>query len=73
MKNKWQLISSIIQLIVGLLSIIAFIILAINGEIITRWIITLLLAIAFVIIGIIGIIDYKKYTPYNGVYFFLTY
>ena len=60
MKNKWQLISSIIQLIVGLLSILAFIILAINGEIVTRWIITLLLAIAFVIIVIIGIIDYRK-------------
>ena len=59
MKNKWKLISSIIQLIVGLLSIIAFIILAINGEIMTKWIITLLLAIAFVILGIIGIIDYK--------------
>jgi len=60
MKNKWKLISSIIQLVVGLLAIIAFIILAINGEIMTRWIITLLLAIAFVILGVIGIIDYKK-------------
>jgi len=60
MKNKWKLISSMIQLVVGLLAIITFIILAINGEIMTRWIITLLLAIAFVILGVIGIIDYKK-------------
>lgn len=60
MKSKWNLISSIIQLVFGALAIIAFIILAINGEIITKWIITLLLAIAFVIIGIIGIIDYKS-------------
>ena len=59
MKCKWNLISSIVQLVVGLLAIIAFIILAMNGEIMTKWIITLLLAIAFVILGIIGIIDYR--------------
>lgn len=59
MKSKWSLICSIVQLVVGLLAIIAFIILAINGEIMTKWIITLLLAVAFVILGIIGIIDYK--------------
>ena len=60
MKNKWNLVSSIVQLVFGLLAIISFIILAISGEIMTKWIITLLLAIAFVIIGIIGIIDYKS-------------
>ena len=60
MKSKWNLISSIIQLVFGILAIIAFIILAINGEFIVRWIITLLLAIAFVIIGIIGIMNYKS-------------
>lgn len=60
MKSKWNLISSIIQLVFGILVIIAFIILAINGEFIVRWIITLLLSIAFVIIGIIGIMNYKS-------------
>ena len=60
MKSKWSLISSIIQLVFGLLAIIAFIILTINGEVMNKWIITLLLAIAFVFIGIIGIIDYKS-------------
>lgn len=60
MKSKWNLISSVIQLIFGILAIGAFIILLINGEDISRWIITLLLAVAFVIIGIIGIIDYKS-------------
>ena len=60
MKSKWNLISSIIQLVFGVLAIIAFIILAIKGEFITKWVITLLLAIAFVIIGIIGIVDYKS-------------
>ena len=60
MKSKLSLISSIIQLIFGILAIVAFIILLINGEDIFKWIITLLLAVAFVIIGIIGIIDYKR-------------
>jgi len=60
MKSKWNLISSIIQLVIGILAIIAFIIIAISGEVMTKWIITLLLAIAFVIIGIIGIRDYKS-------------
>ena len=60
MKSKWSLMNSIIQLVFGLLAIIAFIILTINGEVMTKWIITLLLAIAFVFIGIIGIIDYKS-------------
>ncbi len=60
MKSKLSLISAIIQFIFGMLAIVAFIILLINGEDIYKWIITLLLAVAFVIIGIIGIIDYKR-------------
>lgn len=59
MKSKWDLISSIIQLVVGIVSIIAFIIIAVNGENMTRWIVTLILAIAYAVLGIIGIIDYK--------------
>ena len=60
MKSKWYLISSIFQALVGLVAIFFFIILAINGEVMTRWIITLLLAVGYVVIGIIGIIDYIK-------------
>lgn len=60
MKSKWNLFSSIIQLLFGLLAIAAFIILAISGEVMGRWIVTLILAIAFVIIGIFGIIDYNS-------------
>ena len=59
MKSKWNLISSIIQLVVGILAIIAFIILYVTGENMTRWIVTLILALAYVVLGIIGIIDYK--------------
>jgi len=60
MKTKWYLFSSIFQLVVGVLAVAAFIILAINGEDMGRWVVTFLLAIAFCILGILGIIDYCK-------------
>lgn len=60
MKNKWYLISSIFQVLIGLIAIVFFIILVINGEEMTKWIITLLLAIFYVVIGVIGIIDNIK-------------
>ncbi len=60
MKNKWSLIGSVVQLIFGILAIIAFVVLLITGEKISQWIVTLLFAIAFVIMGILGIIDYKS-------------
>ena len=60
MKSKLSLISSIVQLVFGTLAIVAFIILLITREDISKWLITLLLAVAFVIIGIIGIIEYKS-------------
>ncbi len=46
MKSKWYLISSIFQALIGLIAIIFFI--------------TLFLAIAYVVIGTIGIIDNIK-------------
>ncbi len=60
MKSRWYFICSIFQVVVGLTAIVAFVVLAINGEMETRWIITLLLAIAFVAMGVVGIIDNKR-------------
>lgn len=60
MKNKWFLISSIVQVIIGLLGIASFIILLINYKNITKWIVTLILAIVLLITGIVGIINYKN-------------
>lgn len=60
MKSKWQLFASIFQLIVGILAILSFVILGIGGENMTKWIVTLLLSVAFVVLGIIGIADYKS-------------
>ena len=59
MKNKWSLVSAIIQLVIGTLVILSFFVLWANGEDMTRWIITFILSVAFVVLGVIGIIDYK--------------
>ena len=60
MKSKWSLVSSIIQMVIGILAIIAFFILAVNGENMTRWIVTLILSVVFVCLGIKGFIDNKS-------------
>lgn len=60
MKSKWQLFASVFQLIVGVLAIASFVILGFGGENMTKWIVTLILAIAFVVMGIIGVVDYKS-------------
>lgn len=60
MKSKWSLIVSIIQLVVGIMAIAAFAVIAISGENMAKWIITLILAVAYFVLGIIGIIDYKS-------------
>ena len=59
MKSKWQLFSSLFQLIIGIVAVISFAILGFSGENMTKWIVTLILAIAYVVLGIIGIIDYR--------------
>lgn len=60
MKNKFNLITSIFQIVVGIAAVLAYVVLAINGENMVRWIVTLILSIAFIVIGIIGIVDYKS-------------
>ena len=58
--SKWLLFSSIFQIVVGIAAIIAYIVIAASGEPLGKWTVTLLLAIAFVVIGAIGIADWKK-------------
>ena len=60
MKSKRYLIVSIFQLIIGVVAIAAFFVIRSSGENMAKWIITLLLALAYVVLGIIGIIDYKS-------------
>ena len=58
MKNKWQLAASIFQLVIGILAIAAFIVAAVNRENMLKWIPALILAIAFSVMGILGIKAY---------------
>ena len=60
MKNIWPLIASIFQLVVGVLAIAAFAVMVSGGEDMTRWIITLVLALGYVVMGIMGIIEWRK-------------
>ena len=58
--RKRYLFAAIFQFIVGVVAIIAYVVIAASGEPLGKWIVTLLLAIAFVVIGVIGIADWKK-------------
>ena len=58
--SKWRLFSSIFQIVVGIAAISAYIVIAASGEPLGKWTVTLLLAIAFVVIGAMGIADWKK-------------
>ena len=60
MKINWQLFASIFQLIVGVVAIVAFAIVGFGGESVAKWIVTLLLSIAFVVLGVVGIVDYTS-------------
>lgn len=58
--KKWNLFAAIFQIIVGIAAIIAYIFVAASGEPLGKWTITLILAITFVVMGIINIITYVK-------------
>lgn len=60
MKSKWYLFYSIFQVIVEIAAIIAYIVIAAAGEPLGKWTVTLILAIAFVIVGVIGILEWFK-------------
>ena len=60
MKSKCYLFSSIFQVIVGIAAIIAYTVIAAAGEPLGKWTVTLILAIAFVIVGVIGILEWFK-------------
>ena len=58
--KKWYLFTAMFQILVGIAAIIAFIFVAVSGESLGKWIITLIVSIAFVIMGVINIINYVK-------------
>lgn len=60
MRSKWNLIASVCQILVGLAAIAAFIVIAVNGENIGKWIVTLILAVGYVAVGSRGLLDYRS-------------
>ena len=60
MKSVWALIASIVQLVFGLAAVVSYFIIASFGEDMLKWTVTLVLAIGFIIIGVIGIVDWVK-------------
>ena len=60
MKNKRKLFVPLFQLVVGLLAIAAFFVIGLGGEDMAKWIITLVLAAAYVVLGIVGLLDYRS-------------
>jgi uncharacterized membrane protein HdeD (DUF308 family) len=60
MKNIWTLVGSIFQILVGVAGILVFAVLALGGENMTRWYITLALSVGFIWIGIMGLVVWLK-------------
>ena len=60
MESKLDLMGAIFQLVVGILAVLSFVVLWLDGEDMTKWIVTLILSVAFVVLGIIGIVQYKS-------------
>ncbi len=58
--GKWYLFASVFQLIIGVLAVAAFVVLWVGGEDMRRWIVTVLLSVAFAVMGISGIVTYCK-------------
>ena len=58
--KKWSLFAAIFQIVFGIAAIVAYVVVAASGEPLGKWTITLMLAIAFVVMGVIGAIDYVK-------------
>ena len=58
--KKWNLFAAIFQIVVGIAAIVAYIAVAASGEPLGKWTITLILAIAFVAMGVVNVIDYVK-------------
>ncbi len=58
--KKWYLFASVLQLILGTAAVVAYFYLANSGEPTGKWTITLVLAVGYVVLGIIGILDWKK-------------
>lgn len=60
MKSNRSIIVPIFQTVLGLLAIVSLFAVTLNGEDIKNWILTLVLAAVFIVLGVVGIIRYTK-------------
>lgn len=58
--KRWPLIAAIIQMCIGIAAVAAYIVIAVGGEPLGKWTVTLILAIAFIVLGAIGLADWVK-------------
>ncbi len=58
--SKWNLFSSVFQVIVGTAAIIAYFVIAAAEGFNPKWTITLILAIAYAVLGTAGIVQWNK-------------
>ena len=58
--KKWRLLASVFQLCIGVAAVASYAVIAFNDEPLGKWSVTLVLAIAYVIFGVMGIVDWAK-------------
>lgn len=58
--KTWNLFASIFQIVIGVAAIAAYIVLSVGEEPLGKWTVTLILAIAFVVLGVIGLVDWIR-------------
>lgn len=60
MNNKVFLALSILQTVIGFLVVLSFVVLAVGGEEVRQYIATFVVGIVFLIMGIIGIVNFFR-------------
>lgn len=58
--KKWSFMTSVFQLCVGIAGVAAYVVLAAGGEPLGKWTVTLLLSVAFIALGVLGIWQKNK-------------
>ncbi len=58
--SKWQIASALVQMIIGFLGVVAYIILLVSKEPMLKWTVTLILSIAYFIIGLVNFLQIIK-------------
>ena len=58
--SKWQIASALVQMIIGFLGVVSYIILLVISEPMLKWTVTLILSIAYFIIGLVNFLQIIK-------------